>query len=225
VLADSFEDLNHVRREIRIGKVSPGLILTPGSLCSGLGHIRVMERVLEDGVRSALVLEDDVKLVPDAAAILGKVVAELKSDPVYGRWDFVKLGSLDVVAETEPWPEHPGLRPWSRIRQAGPPGREGGRQRIARSDGTELVHVFKGHREFQGVHCYAVSARCASFLAGTDLMVNGDGLLARTELDPSSDMACYVTHPFLGYQLNDESYLDRVNRKHLSWVRDDMTRQ
>lgn len=225
VLADSFEDLEHVRREIRVGNVSPGLVLTPGCLCSGLGHIRIMERMLEDGVQSALVLEDDVRLVPDAAAILGKVVAELENDPIYGRWDLVKLGSLDVVAETEPWPAHPALRPWSRIRQAGPPGRKGGRQRIARADGTELVHVFRGHHEFAGAHCYAVSARCAAFLAGTDLIVNGDGLLARTELDPSSDIPCYVTHPFLGYQLNDESHLDRVNRKHLSWVRDDMTRQ
>ncbi len=66
------------------GEVSCGL--RPGQIGCSASHLLVMQRILDDGVQAALVLEDDACLAPDAAAVLAALLPILPAG-----WDIVRL--------------------------------------------------------------------------------------------------------------------------------------
>jgi len=222
LLAAEFPDLETLRAEMSRSQTNPGLVLTPGRLCCGLGHLMVMERMIADGAKRALILEDDIVFADHADEILRECARELEGAPIHGNWDLVLFGSGYVLAETTPWQDRPNLRPWAGVMAAGQPGRAGGRSRILGPDGSPLEHIFIGHREWHGTHCYAVSERCARFLVSVPMMVNADGLLAQAGKSAAGGFEVHISHPFLAYQCGDPSYIDRVDPQALGFGRKDV---
>ncbi len=69
-----------------------GRYLNAGELGCLLSHIRVWQTILEKGVRTAIVLEDDVELRLDAPALLDEIMGEMPSN-----WDIIHLHSTVAV--------------------------------------------------------------------------------------------------------------------------------
>lgn len=219
LLASDYPDVATLRRAMTTHRVTSGRVLTPGKLCAGLGHLRVMDRIVASGARRALVLEDDAGFADGVDAILTDIIADLESPGIDGRWDLVVMGSAYPVADTVPWRDRPDFKPWSGVRPPVPHDRGPGRREIPGLDGHPLRHVFRAHEEWNGAHCYAISARAAAYLKRDALMVDPDGLLARLFAPEGAAYDCFVSHPFLAYQVLGPSWIDAVDGSRLGFDR------
>ncbi len=112
--------------------------LTPGEIGCYASHQQVAQRLLDSREPYALVLEDDVHLLPELHAVL-KAVADLPE-----QWDMIKLVGRDHEQAIQRWP-FPGLNHKTQlIRYRRAPSRTGA-YLLSRSGANKLL---KQHRPF-----------------------------------------------------------------------------
>jgi glycosyl transferase, family 25 len=76
-----------------------GRDLLGGEVACYLSHVRCVERFLQTAEPDALVVEDDMSLVPDAAAHLASVLTWLAAHPQI-EWDVINVGCLALKVAT-----------------------------------------------------------------------------------------------------------------------------
>eukprot|EP00331_Platyophrya_macrostoma_P010723 CAMPEP_0176426198 /NCGR_PEP_ID=MMETSP0127-20121128/11810_1 /TAXON_ID=938130 /ORGANISM="Platyophrya macrostoma, Strain WH" /LENGTH=202 /DNA_ID=CAMNT_0017807441 /DNA_START=273 /DNA_END=881 /DNA_ORIENTATION=+ len=74
-----------------------GMDLTPGAIGCALGHRRIWQRVVDEDIKTALILEDDVEFHPRFARLLPDLWRRIPSD-----WGMVYFGGLDLLAKGKP---------------------------------------------------------------------------------------------------------------------------
>lgn len=79
------------------GRIAPprGLYVNPSEYGCSMSHTRVWRDMVEKQYPSALVFEDDVRLVPDFVSKLAQVLEDAEGIP----WDIIHLGPLLPIAK------------------------------------------------------------------------------------------------------------------------------
>lgn len=120
---------------------------TDGMIGCALSHIRVWEEVAEQGLRAALIFEDDAALVPGFSAKLERCMQDLPED-----WDILLGGCVGMCHKNKTYTNpiiyilSPGLRMLS-----------------GNTSRSKTSHIFSPEF-FLGLHCYVISARGARAL-------------------------------------------------------------
>jgi hypothetical protein len=73
----------------RVGTPS-GIYVTPSEYGCSMSHTRIWKDIVEKGHALALIMEDDVRLIPNFKTKLQQILEEAKSIP----WDIIHLGPL-----------------------------------------------------------------------------------------------------------------------------------
>jgi glycosyl transferase, family 25 len=75
---------------------------TPGALGCSLSHLEVYRRIRNDGIEVAVILEDDVTLLPDFASVVRCAASVVEDENIYlvyfhsGLKRFYRSGSIDI---------------------------------------------------------------------------------------------------------------------------------
>jgi glycosyl transferase family 25 len=75
---------------------------SPGALGCSLSHLEVYRKIQHDGIEVALVLEDDVTLLPDFASVVRRAASVVEDGNIYlvyfhsGLKRFCRAGSIDI---------------------------------------------------------------------------------------------------------------------------------
>lgn len=172
-----------VDRKVRAG-VAPWCKrhCTDSMLGCSLSHIRAWQLALQTGAPHTLVMEDDVKLVPDFRRRMRAVLGAVPSD-----CDILFLGCFGLCDQTS---GQKGLARVTKYVVKALTGRQAG----AVND-TVLVPLFP-----TGAHCYVISAKGARALAATKATFHIDAQLASTP-----GLKLYAAYPPLAYQTMADS--------------------
>lgn len=113
-------------------------VMTPGEIGCYASHLSVWQKLVESDAPFALVLEDDVELLPQLPAVLAAVAA------LPPRWDMIKLVGRDKESPWQRWPLPASAQGTDLIRYRRPPSLTGA-YLVSREGAAKLLAA---HRPF-----------------------------------------------------------------------------